>query len=383
MQTDEREVKHQELPPRPQDLTFVSFYPEVKAVDLEARTAEHIISTDSIDRSNDVIEQDGWDLTEYQKNPIVLADHSYKVDSIIGRAKTITIKQHSMHAVTEFHDFGIGAKAFELVQAGMARAWSVGFRGLDGHSIREGQKLKCKKCKATYSKLKGDREEDDIFVVGRHFTKQRLYEYSLVAIPANPDAVMSYCKQFGIEPREAETLFAPADTRRLDQLEVAFKRSLEAQEIILDNIHGVLKQLSDNSPVVEALEKLAARFQDIVNTGQKTSTHFVTGMTSLPPSNDLRIVFEDDPEQEQPVNVSKTEPLATSEPSEVSSTEASDEKTKADEAKRQPVTIEQLRHTNASRRMDTMLDIARQLRQSTKVNRVKTEAERVKEKNQR
>jgi phage head maturation protease len=164
----------------------------VQKVDVEERTVEHVISTAALDRGNDVIDIGGWDTKDFEGNPVVLADHTYSVGAIIGASLGIERTSKALKAVTKFHDTGAGAAAFDLVQAGIAKAWSVGFEAGDSHRISEGRKkLKCTVCKKNFNTLLKGRDPEDVWIYGRHYLSQKLYEYSLVAIPANPEAVMS------------------------------------------------------------------------------------------------------------------------------------------------------------------------------------------------
>lgn len=162
----------------------------VKRVNLDERTVEHVISTPTLDRGQDVVDVAGWELDEYMRNPIVLANHNRDLESVIGRSKTVDKRAKALTAVTEFHDVGLGAMAFDLVRTGMVKAWSVGFRGNESHGIRQGAKDKCPTCVKAVKAILAGRDPEDIWIHGRHFTKQTLFEYSLVAIPANPDAVV-------------------------------------------------------------------------------------------------------------------------------------------------------------------------------------------------
>jgi len=147
-------------------------------MDETTRQVTHVISTAKLDRGNRIIDQAGWSLTEYRKNPVVLANHDYSIESIIGRATDIKVVGGELVSTTEFDTEGIGALAFRLVQSGLAKAWSVGWRGNKSHRI--GELADCPICQDAMKQVE----------YGTHFTRQSLLEYSLVAIPANPEAVM-------------------------------------------------------------------------------------------------------------------------------------------------------------------------------------------------
>src|SRR4051812_28452648 len=57
-------------------LLFKQYVPdEAKKVNDDLLQIDFTISSSSIDRSHDVIQQDGWELKNYKKNPIVLWAH--------------------------------------------------------------------------------------------------------------------------------------------------------------------------------------------------------------------------------------------------------------------------------------------------------------------
>ena len=139
--------------------------PELRGIDENARTIEHIISTDSPDRDGDIIEADGWDLKEFEENPVVLFGHRHDEEPI-ARNIEIKVMENGLKAVTQFPPEGIHERAdrlFELNKLGFIRSWSVGFLPIEAEP-REDSK-------------------------GIRFRKQKLFEYSNVPIPANAEAV--------------------------------------------------------------------------------------------------------------------------------------------------------------------------------------------------
>lgn len=194
------------------DEVRMAFVGETKAVNAETRTVDHVISTKTIDRMNDVVEPLGWDFKDYMKNPVVLADHSYSIHSIIGKNLELRKNRLGVQAKTEFHDFGLGAHAFNLVEAGMVKGWSVGFRGIEEHSISDGIKGKCAVCKSTHKTLLGGRDPETVWIYGKHFLSQKLLEYSLVAIPANPDTVTQALQKGLVDENSAQFLFCNPKT---------------------------------------------------------------------------------------------------------------------------------------------------------------------------
>ena len=151
----------------------------VLKIDERTRTIRHVISTAALDRRNRIVDVGGWDLANYKRNPIVFADHDYAMEKVIGRGLDVKVEGDALVATTEFDTEGLGNVAFRLVQAGLVRAWSVGWQGLAAHSFGD-----LKRCAACDNAMAAGRQW------GTHYTAQELLEYSLVTIPANPDAVM-------------------------------------------------------------------------------------------------------------------------------------------------------------------------------------------------
>ena len=122
-----------------------------------------IVSTPAPDRVKDVMEPSGCELTNYQNNPIVLADHNTK--SAIATA-VVEIKPERVEAVISFAPKGISAKSDEycgLYKAQVMNTVSPGFREIEVAPLPGG---------------------------GMHIKRWELLEISCVAVPAQPDAVV-------------------------------------------------------------------------------------------------------------------------------------------------------------------------------------------------
>jgi hypothetical protein len=133
-----------------------------------------ILSTGGIKRDDNIIDQNGWDLANYRNNPQVLWAHDYSgrfsgTCPTIGTSEKEWVEQDSLRSVCRFtpkelgvpegFGFGIG----RMVQAGYLNAVSVGWNPIEW----------------TYDEQAG----------GYRFLRQELLEYSVVPIPADPDAL--------------------------------------------------------------------------------------------------------------------------------------------------------------------------------------------------
>ena len=192
--------------------------PEMKMLDRERRQVRHLITSNSIDRAGDIVEPKGADLRSYAKNPVVLADHGHSIRDIIGTASEIKITDRNIESTTEFGSAGMGPEAFALVDARMARAWSIGFRAKDYHGVRDGVKGKCKVCRSRFEEAMSEAEQrgsdpetDGLYVRGLHFLEWEMLEYSLVAIPMNQDIVTNAIRRGLVEPAHVHRFFRPTD----------------------------------------------------------------------------------------------------------------------------------------------------------------------------
>lgn len=140
------------------------------ASDGDTGTFEVVITTENLDRYNEVIKLDGWQLANYLNNPIVLWMHDHTQP--IGVATSLAIKDGKMVAQGKFAPNAMGQQVRQLYDAGIIKATSVGFIELE----REGNLI----------------------------TKAELLEFSFVSVPANPYA-LSLAMERGLSVNELVT----------------------------------------------------------------------------------------------------------------------------------------------------------------------------------
>lgn len=108
---------------------------------LEERTIIVVGSTEEVDRANDVIPLDAWDLKNFRKNPIILLHHDYKQP--IGKALWVkAVKSKGLVFKIQFHNTKAGNEMYDLYKEGFMNTFSVGFanktktkRGANGTNI--------------------------------------------------------------------------------------------------------------------------------------------------------------------------------------------------------------------------------------------------------
>lgn len=153
---------------------------------------EFVLSDDTVDRYGDVIEQEGWVLTNFRKNPIALFGHSSSFP--IGKWSNVRVEGNKLLARLNLAAKGTSARIDELinlVEQGILRAVSVGFSPIESEPIDP---------KKPYG--------------GVRYTKQELLETSLVSVPANPAALV-LAKSLHISDETISLAFGvPAGTRQ-------------------------------------------------------------------------------------------------------------------------------------------------------------------------
>jgi len=180
---------------------------EVKGVDIQKREITHQITTGAVDRAGDVVESGGAQVVNFLKNPVVMADHSYSIEKIIGKAISIEVSPKGITATTRFRDTMLADEAFRIAQEGIG-GWSIGFQPMDSHSLQDGAKSGCKTCKSRFAALAEGKSPGE-YVPGaysRHFMSWDLLEYSSVAIPMNQD-IVNNAIQRGLVSRENAPVF--------------------------------------------------------------------------------------------------------------------------------------------------------------------------------
>lgn len=142
-----------------------------ESVNLEDRTAEFVISTEAVDTYETVFLMSGWDLSRYQKNPVVLFNHNAQdADHVIGTSE-VRVEDKQLVAVVTFEPAEINPLAEKIlrkVQAGTIRGASIRADVMDG---RFG--------------VEADGEDPNVL----YFTRQELMEWSIVTLNSNPDAL--------------------------------------------------------------------------------------------------------------------------------------------------------------------------------------------------
>ncbi len=148
----------------------------VKAVNVEERTVDTLISTNTVDRDRDTIDQRKWDLKAYRKNPVVQFAHDHHIP-VIAQSTKVGVVSGKLATTDKFTPEGehpFADMIFNLVKGRFIRAKSVGFKPERGKFEFDGERG------------------------GFDFKGQELLEHSYVNVPANPEALVG-AKAAGID----------------------------------------------------------------------------------------------------------------------------------------------------------------------------------------
>ena len=156
----------------------------------EVHGMEFVLSDESPDRMGEVINSSGWEIENFKKNPIALFSHDPKF--IVGKWHNLRVDGTELKGKLQLAPKGASDRIDEihaLVDAGILKAVSVGFRPLKSVPLKE------------------DARGFEAAMGPQRYLKQELVETSLVAIPANPNA-LAVAKSLNISPATCDLVFA-------------------------------------------------------------------------------------------------------------------------------------------------------------------------------
>jgi len=133
-----------------------------------------VASTDIVDRCDDIVDQATWKLDNYNANPIVLVDHDYEAGCVVGRGSVVVVEGVGLVLdVVKWSRKAFAQDIMNDVEDGIISAVSVGFspgRVVSRRDLPE-----------------GDPRKSDGY--GCVYFDCDLLEVSIVAVPANPEAL--------------------------------------------------------------------------------------------------------------------------------------------------------------------------------------------------
>lgn len=182
----------------------------VKSVNEETRTVDFVFSDDSVDRYGEVVEQD-WDTANYEKNPVILWGHDpSKAENVIGSGSNLRINQAGKSIVSaQFDDDPHSDLIFRKIVKGILRTVSAGF---------------------IPHKIEFDPDGNE----PPRLKENELLEISVVAIPANPNAVALDLREGSMKVKDAQFLMKSM-REEADRIEAELARKKDASGTEVDN----------------------------------------------------------------------------------------------------------------------------------------------------
>jgi HK97 family phage prohead protease len=208
----------------------------------EDRTFTFVFSDESVDRYGDVILARGWDLANFNANPIALFAHDAgTVENVIGCAKNVRVEGSRLIGDIEFMSADVNPNAeavYQMVKGGFLKTVSVGFQPIEWELAKDKSRPQ-----------------------GVNFKKQELLEISIVPIPANANALVQ-AKAAGIDISRLGLSAEPAPATR-DAAPKIHKKGLYSVSFLAsilcdlgylqDSVAWEAEYEGDNSPIPQAL----------------------------------------------------------------------------------------------------------------------------------
>lgn len=216
----------------PADPIRKTYATEVK--DLGENQTRFIITTEAVDRHGDTVSADGWQVDNFMKNPVVLFAHDYDSPPVAKCIAITKMQGGKIAADVEWPEKGLYPFADTIrgmVKTGFLNATSVGFIALAyEHPSSEDS----------------NRSEWDY-----DFTSQELLEFSVVPVPANPEALVVARALVAQSDAPKEEAMNKEISDRFEGIEASLKK-------ITDKFEADAKAAEEKALADAAAEKAAA-----------------------------------------------------------------------------------------------------------------------------
>ena len=180
----------------------------------DERAVVGYISTRDVDRDGEVLVPQGAILDHYMLNPVVLWSHDYS-GLPIGKAEWVKADKNGLKAKRTYANTMQAHEVWSLIEGGFLQTASVGFIPVERTTKRDpGWKDLVKKYNAKWGV---DLEKDGAEIIT---TKWILLEFSEVAVPANPHALITAVAKglaLSDDMREQLEIPDPADTTKTEE----------------------------------------------------------------------------------------------------------------------------------------------------------------------
>ena len=195
------------------------------------RTFRVIASTEDSDRSWEIIKASWWDYQNFMKNPVIIANHVYKIENIVGKATSISVMDNKLVIEWVFSEANpLGKLLADLYDEWMVKTVSVWF-------------------------IPKSRQEDNKRII----TNAELLELSFVAVPCNPNALSldqkALLEEFWLIKKEESPSFSGTKKSENssdstdDNIDNSWEDSISNKEILntLNDIKSLLEILVDGN----------------------------------------------------------------------------------------------------------------------------------------
>lgn len=186
-----------------------------------------VASTEDSDRAWEIIKANWWDYKNFMKNPVIIANHVYKIENIVGKATSIYVMDNQLIIEWVFSESNPLWKLLaDLYDEGMVKTVSVWF-------------------------IPKSRDESNKRII----TSAELLELSFVAVPCNPNALSLDQKQLLEENGLLET--QEIEEKEISNKEI-FSMLTDIKTLLENLVDGNTKKLSDaNILAKETLQNVA------------------------------------------------------------------------------------------------------------------------------
>lgn len=219
----------------------------LRSVNTDSRTLDIIASTYDLDSYGTRIDQSGWDLSAFLKNPVICLQHdaggwTQSGGLPIARAlpNTIRVENQKLLMTIQFPEKGVSQLAdevFSLCAAGFLNGLSVGFEANESETT----------------------EEDGSSI--RIYRSCKLLEVSIVTLPANDNAVIIRARELNKEKDVDVIRGRMQEVEKLAKEEIAKHTKAAATEYVEKCVNYFEKKQPANK---EATRVLKAFFKTVI-----------------------------------------------------------------------------------------------------------------------
>jgi hypothetical protein len=219
---------------------------KITEINEDERSFMAVASDNSTDRHGERIEQEGWDLENFIKNPVVPWGHDYynppvatavevglKDGKLMFKPKFATVEELSTDPSNPSDWAKFVDTIYNMYKGGYLRAFSVGF---------------------IPTEMDGDT-----------FKKQELLEISAVTVPSNPNALALAYKEGVIDESERKILIKTYEAQIKGLTELGKVKNNDSQEIDMEEvktlIEAAVKELKD--AFTEEVAELKSKVEEV------------------------------------------------------------------------------------------------------------------------